>query len=155
VESAPDKGTTVRAFLPHVPPANAPEAETAEDASSGTVTILMVEDDAAVRMSTRAMLVRMGFSVIDVDTPSAALSVARNHPGHLDLLLTDIMLPELPGTRLADLVHELRPGIPVVRMSGYAGTVDLIKDPGAREAFIQKPFNADTLARAIREALAR
>jgi two-component system cell cycle sensor histidine kinase/response regulator CckA len=154
VESAPDEGTTVRAFLPHVPAANAPEAATAEDASSGMATILLVEDDAAVRISTRAMLVRLGFNVIDVDSPSAALSVARNHPGSLDLLLTDIMLPEMPGTRLAELIHDLRPGIPVVRMSGFSGTVDLIRDPKAREAFLQKPFSADTLARAVREALA-
>jgi two-component system cell cycle sensor histidine kinase/response regulator CckA len=155
VESAPDQGTTVRTFIPHVAAEDAPEAETAEDSSSGSATVLLVEDDAAVRMSTRAMIVRLGFNVIDVETPSEALAVARTHPGNLDLLVTDIMLPEMPGTRLADLIHELRPGIPVVRMSGFPGTIDLIQGAEAREAFLQKPFSVDTLSRAIREALSK
>jgi PAS domain S-box-containing protein len=155
VESAPDQGTTVRAFLPHVPSADPLEAADAADASSGSATILLVEDDAAVRSATRTMLERFGFSVIDVDSPTATLAVARNHPGTLDLLLTDIMLPEMPGTRLVELVRQLRPGLPVVRMSGFAGTVDLIQGTEAKEAFLQKPFTADALARSVRDALSR
>jgi two-component system cell cycle sensor histidine kinase/response regulator CckA len=154
VESEPDKGTTVRAFLPHVPGAEPLEAQDAGDASSDSVVILLCEDDKAVRSSTRAMLERFGYVVLEAEAPSDALAHARNHPGPIHLLLTDIMLPEMPGTRLAELVNELRPGLPVVRMSGFSGSVELIRDEAGRQSFLQKPFTADTLARVVREALA-
>jgi two-component system cell cycle sensor histidine kinase/response regulator CckA len=153
VESAPGEGTTVRTFLPHVESKSEPEAETAEDASSGAETILLVEDDVAVRTSTRAMLERLGYMVVDASSPSDALNVARHHPGELHLLLTDIMLPEMPGTRLAELITAMRPGIAVVRMSGFSGTVELLPDDDAKQAFLQKPFTVDALARAVRTAL--
>jgi CheY-like chemotaxis protein len=153
VESAPDQGTTVRTFLPHVAPVSEPEAETASDASSGSETILLVEDDKAVRTSTRAVLERLGYAVVEAESPSDALAIARNHPGELHLLLTDIMLPEMPGTRLAELVSAMRPGIAVVRMSGFPGTVDLLPDQDSKQTFLQKPFTVDALARAVRSAL--
>jgi two-component system cell cycle sensor histidine kinase/response regulator CckA len=155
VESATGEGTTVRAFLPHVEGKSEPEADSAEDASSGAETILLVEDDAAVRSSTRAMLERLGYAVVDAESPSDAMGIARHHPGELHLLLTDIMLPEMPGTRLAELIAGLRPGIAVVRMSGFSGTVELLPDDDAKQTFLQKPFTVDALARAVRTALSR
>ena len=155
VESAEGEGTTMRIFLPAVDPAPRSEPETEVDNPATGQTILVVEDDAAVRSSTRAILERLSYVVLDAETPTDALALARSHDGPIDVLLTDIMLPEMPGTRLADLVTQLRPDIRVVRMSGFPGTMDLLPDRAARHSFLQKPFTADTLARAIGAALAK
>ena len=154
VESAESDGTTMRIFLPTVDAVNRSEPETEIDISETGQTILIVEDDPAVRSSTRAMLERLRYLVLDAETPTDALALARSHDGAIDVLLTDIMLPEMPGTRLAELVTQLRPDIRVVRMSGFPGTVDLLPNPNARQSFLQKPFTADSLARAIGAALA-
>ncbi|MDQ8165322.1 MAG: PAS domain S-box protein [Gemmatimonadota bacterium] len=155
VESTEGAGTTMRIYLPAVDAATRSEPETEVENSETGQTVLVVEDDPAVRSSTRAMLERLRYVVLDAETPTDALALARLHNGPIDVLLTDIMLPEMPGTRLADLVAQLRPEIRVVRMSGFPGTVDLLPDSAARHSFLQKPFSADTLARAIGAALAK
>jgi two-component system cell cycle sensor histidine kinase/response regulator CckA len=155
VESAEGHGTTMRVFLPTVDAMHLSEPEAEIDSPEMGQTILVVEDDAAVRSSTRAMLERLRFVVLDAETPTDALAIARAHDGPIDVLLTDIMLPEMPGTRLADLVTQLRPDIRVIRMSGFPGTVELLPDRAARHSFLQKPFTPDTLARAIGAALAK
>jgi DNA-binding NtrC family response regulator len=155
VESAEGEGTTMRVFLPAVALTQHSEPEAEVYSGEAGQTILVVEDDPAVRSSTRAILERLRYAVLVAETPTDALAIARAHDGPIDVLLTDIMLPEMPGTRLADLVAQLRPDIRVVRMSGFPGTVELLPDVAARHTFLQKPFTADTLARAIGAALAR
>lgn len=158
VESMPDLGTTVRAFLPFVPTTGGEGSAT--DSTSrditelvgGNETILLVEDDYSVRTSTTAILERLGYEVIDAATPGRALDLLGARNGEIDLMLTDILLPEMSGVQLGEIALSRYPGLRIIRMSGYAG--------GEAEAtsgatYLQKPFSAETLARAIRGAFAR
>lgn len=159
VESVPDLGTTIRTFLPFMP-TTTDEAQTTERAShdiaelvGGDETILLVEDDASVRRSTRAMLDRLGYDVLDAGTPSKALEVLGARKGAVDLLITDILLPEMSGVQLGEIALARYPALRVIRISGYAGD-EATAAGAANIPYLQKPFTAETLARAIRGALA-
>ncbi len=157
VESVPGQGTTVRAFLPFAAtpvdaqaPAATP-AETGETAPGGDETILIVEDDAAVRASSKATLGRLGYTVLDAATPSEALDVLSRRSGDVDVLITDILLPEMSGVQLGEIVQSRYPHVRIIRMSGYSGDEP---PAGPPTAYLQKPFSVVTLARAIRGAIA-
>jgi len=159
VESVPDLGTTVRTFLPFVP-TTVGEARTTERASpditelvGGDETILLVEDDASVRTSAKAMLERLGYEVLDTATPARALELLAACNGAVDLLITDILLPEMSGVQLGEIALARYPALRVIRISGYAGD-DAAAASAADIPYLQKPFTAETLARAIRRALA-
>jgi two-component system, cell cycle sensor histidine kinase and response regulator CckA len=119
----------------------------------GTETILLVEDDDAVRAVTERALGRFGYVVLTARSGKEALSLARENED-IDLLLTDIMMPGMNGVEVATHVSELRPGIRVFYMSGYADQ-DLVRQglltPGTR--FLQKPFTPQELAESVREIL--
>lgn len=120
----------------------------------GSETILLVEDDPAVRSVTRRALNRFGYSVIAADGGREAVKIAAEHPDEIQLLLTDIMMPGMNGVEVADRVIDLRPDIRVFYMSGYADQ-DLVRQgllkPGAR--FLQKPFTPHELVERVREIL--
>jgi two-component system, cell cycle sensor histidine kinase and response regulator CckA len=120
----------------------------------GTETILLVEDDDAVRAVTQRALARFGYTVLPASGGEDALVIADAHPEDIDLLLTDIMMPGMNGVDVARRVVELRPGIRVFYMSGYADQ-DLVRQglltPGAR--FLQKPFTPQQLAERVRDIL--
>ena len=124
--------------------------------AGGTETILLVEDDDAVRAVTRRALSRFGYSVLTAEGGQEAIRIAEEHPEAIKLLLTDIMMPGMNGVEVAAQVGEIRPGIRVFYMSGYADQ-DLVRQglltPGTR--FLQKPFTPQELADRVRDILDR
>jgi two-component system, cell cycle sensor histidine kinase and response regulator CckA len=102
---------------------------------------------------TVTMLARRGFAALAANTPSEAVRIAERHSGEIDLLLTDVIMPEMNGRELAEALSKLRPHLKFLFMSGY--TADVIVHRGVLEngvSFIQKPFSAESLAVKIREA---
>jgi PAS domain S-box-containing protein len=155
VYSEPGQGTTFKIYLPRVAERAAPApAPHAPAPVGGRETILLVEDDAAVRRSTTQLLERMGYTVLAAARGDAALAIVSGSSRAIDLLLSDVVLPDLSGPQLARLLDGLRPGIRVLFMSGYADAAIVrhgILDAGA--SFLQKPAMPDALARKIREVL--
>ena len=156
VSSAPGQGTTFEMFLPRVDAKQetlaAPVAFT--DVPRGTETILLVEDEDAVRVIARRILEKSGYTVIEARHGVAALDVCREHCGSIDLLVTDVVMPEMGGPELAERLAEMCPDMRVLFMSGYADR-NLIhgSGPTGPVALIDKPFPPDGLARKVREVL--
>jgi PAS domain S-box-containing protein len=156
VYSEPGIGTTFKIYLPRVDEAivaGKPQAPLAS-ALRGRETVLLVEDEGALRMLTKNLLEICGYTVLEAKNGSEALDISQQHAGVIDLLLTDVVMPGISGRVLADQLIQLRPQIKVVFTSGYTGqTVGAhgILDPGS--FFLQKPFTRDALARKLREAL--
>lgn len=121
----------------------------------GDETILLVEDEVAVRRVTARMLTRLGYHVLEAEHGAQALDVARAEPCAIDLLLTDVLMPEMDGVTLAKHMQGLRTGIRVLYMSGYAADLMTPQTSGQAETpLVEKPFAWETMARAIRQALA-
>jgi two-component system cell cycle sensor histidine kinase/response regulator CckA len=156
LRSEPGHGATFRLYFPRVKLAPAAEA-TARKATAtvgGNETILLVEDDPAVRAFSRRCLADLGYTVIEATNGRQALKVARAHDGPIDLLLSDIIMPGIQGPDLAQRLARARPGIRTLLCSGFAG--DRIADGGGlRGAYLPKPYSVETLARAVRTALDR
>ena len=155
VHSEAGHGTTFRIYLPRLQE-TAVAAEAAEETPAARTggTILLVEDDEAVRRTLAAILDALGFTTLVAAGWREALSLAGRAEVGVDVLLTDVVMPELSGKELCERLRAVRPGLPVLYMSGY--TADVIVDHGIVEDgvhFIQKPFTMDDLARAIRTAL--
>ncbi|RJQ45789.1 MAG: PAS domain S-box protein [Gaiellales bacterium] len=158
VESVPGEGTTFEIYLPRY--TGAPE-EGGSTAATGTVggegeTVMLVEDEPTVLKMTETMLRRLGYKVITAPGPSEAINLAREHSGAIDVLVTDVVMPEMSGRQLADQVAEIMPGIGCLFMSGY--TADVISDHGVIDddvSFLQKPFTAQQLAGMLRDVLRR
>jgi two-component system, cell cycle sensor histidine kinase and response regulator CckA len=123
---------------------------------TGSETILLVEDDEAVRAVAERALLRFGYQVLSAPRGEDALRIVDEHDGIIDLLLTDIMMPGMNGVEVAASVAKMRPGIQVFFMSGYADQ-DLVRqgllEPGTH--FLQKPFTPQELAGRIRGILDR
>ncbi len=157
VESEPGRGTTFRIYLPKVAdaPDDAPRPEgVPAPAILGTETVLVVEDQAEVRKYAANALRAYGYRVIQAENASEALLLCERERQGIDLVLTDVVMPNLSGWELADLLRKHWPGIKVVFMSGY--TDDAIMHQGVLErgaGFIQKPFSPFQLASEVRRAL--
>jgi two-component system cell cycle sensor histidine kinase/response regulator CckA len=155
--SEPQKGTSFRVYLPRSDePVSKKSRSGAHPAAParGTETILMVEDDDGVRRLACHVLESLGYSVLCAESGGQALDLARDHRGKIDLVLTDVVMPEMSGReverRLAEAGHAAR----VLFMSGY--TDDAVLQHGVEEtgvAFLQKPFTPGALARKVREVL--
>jgi CheY-like chemotaxis protein len=153
ISSEPGGGSTFVVYLPRVADhAEGTETEQPEPAR-GTERILLVEDDSQVRELVLTILTARGYEVGAADSPETALAMLADESDY-DLLLTDVVMPTMNGTELADRVSELQPGIRVLYVSGYTGNA-LVETaslaPG--RAFVQKPFNARALSAKIRELL--
>jgi PAS domain S-box-containing protein len=158
VTSAPDQGTTVRIYLPLV---TAPVEATAvvsppapRTTAPGSATVLLVEDEWTVREFVRDVLHASGYRVLSAATPAEAEALAERHAGRIDLLLTDVIMPELSGRELADRLVRRRTGLRVLYISGY--TDDVLARHGVLEAgtsFLAKPFSPDALTHAVQEVL--
>ncbi len=156
IESEPGSGTTVRILLPAYR-----ESDSSETAlkprlapASGTETILLVEDDAAVRELARRILDAAGFHVLVAADGDSAMRIASTHPTGIDLLVTDVVMPGMSGRKLAHEFAAARPGVGVLFLSGYAD--DAVANHGivgAAVAFLQKPFSPHTLRKRVRELL--
>jgi two-component system cell cycle sensor histidine kinase/response regulator CckA len=156
VESEPGSGTIFRLYLPLAEKAARPErpARARKPARAGEETVLVVDDDPAVRDVIRTVLEMAGYTVVGTGTVEEALDQLRSEAGPIDLLLTDLILPGMNGRELARLAADARPGLEVVYMSGYMD--DSVASSGILEpgtSYIEKPFTADELVGMVGEAL--
>ncbi len=156
VYSEPGRGATFKIYLPRVE--EAVEATMSERAAQklprATQTVLLVEDEAAVRALVRNVLVSSGYTVLEATAGQEALQVSEQHQGPIHLLLTDVIMPGMGGRELTERLGSTRPEMKVVYMSGY--TDDAIVHHGvldAGTAFLQKPFTPDAVARMVRDVL--
>ncbi|MGE0493086.1 MAG: GAF domain-containing protein [Vulcanimicrobiota bacterium] len=157
VDSEPGHGTTFRLYFPrHLGegPIQRTDASALEFPTGNGQTILVVEDDAAILKLARRMLGHLGYKVLTASGPLQALELAEQEPGPIDLLLTDVILPEMNGRQLAERLGSLMPGLRLLYMSGY--TADIITSHGIVEEGLQllgKPFSVAELAAAVGKAL--
>ena len=156
VESAPGRGSTFRIFLPEAQTEpEAPSATGPEEILRGTETVLLVEDEEAVREVTARELESLGYQVLPCASAREALSVAAGHRGPLQLLVTDVVMPHMNGRELATRLSGCRHGLRVLYTSGYGE--DVIARHGMLEAgvlLLEKPYSLLSLARYVRRALA-
>ena len=159
VYSEPGMGTVFKVYLPRIDDTTAgliAKQEQETNAPRGTETILLVEDEEVVRGLTRKILMQAGYIVLDAKSGDEAIRLCQTHAGPIDLLLTDIVMPEFSGKEVADRLLQLRPSTRVLFMSGYTG--EAIVQHGVLDAnvkFIQKPFTWVTLTKKVREVLNR
>ena len=156
LESEPGRGTTFRIFLPQA--SSAGDAGPAEAGIpkllGGTNTILVVEDEPAVRRFVAELLRGTGYDVLEASNGQEAISVAANHRGAIHLLLTDMMMPGMTGLQLAADLCELHPESKVVVVSGYSEGFSPAAPLAHNIRYLQKPFTPEHLTRAVREAIA-
>jgi len=158
ITSQPGVGTTVTVLLPFGPAAPQPSVVVDAPAASTTdghgETLLVVEDEAALRDVAGRILSGAGYRVLTADGGQRALELAALHDGSIDLLLSDVVMPGMLGNELAERMADVRPGTPVLFMSGYAQPVLASQgtlDPGV--ALLEKPFTAADLLSAVRKRL--
>ena len=156
VESAVDIGTTFRVYLPAadlMPDANESRQLPAEVAR-GQETVLLCEDNASVLHLAQRALQERGYTVLATQDAERALVTVAAHDGEIDLLLTDVILPGMNGHQLADRLQAVRPGLPVLYMSGYtADVLDTQGVPQKGSRLLEKPFTVEGLARRVRTVL--
>jgi len=162
VYSEPGVGTTFRIYFPQVlqtlaaeeAPVRVPTQEIA--LLRGNETVLLVEDEEAVRIFAASVLRRQGYEVIEAHNGVEALELLQRAHGRVQLLLTDVVMPEMGGPALVARLRDQYPTLPVLYMSGYAERAvvhnGLVK---SKQAFLQKPFTPIVLARKVREVLDR
>jgi len=156
VESAPGRGTTIAVYLPPVAALPVPAAVSPEPAlrpAAVDATILLVEDEDAVRRMTTQMLSRAGYQVLPAATPAEARAIFARQRSDIDLLLTDVVMPEMHGPDLADLLLAERPDLPVLFVSGYSDVMPLRGPAAGRRAFLAKPFTISAVTAAIAELI--
>ena len=121
---------------------------------TGTETLLVVEDEGVVRNLVRKRLQRDGYTVLEANHGEEALRIAIRYEGTIDLMVTDVVLPNMSGRQLAERMATIRSDTRVLYMSGYADSAIVqhgVLDPGI--AFLRKPFTLDALASKVREVL--
>jgi signal transduction histidine kinase/CheY-like chemotaxis protein len=158
VDSEPQQGTRVRIYLPAVDePVEAIEPKRTQPAVAaprGSETLLLVEDEEGVRDLISEWLGGHGYAVLVASNGADALALAARQQGRIDLLIADVIMPQMGGPALAARLLPVRPEMKVIYVSGYAD--EAIGDPqvlAAGAAFLQKPFSLDTLVRKVREIL--
>ena len=154
--SEPGKGTTFKIYLPAIAalPEDIGKVAPAEAPRRGAGTVLVVEDDEQLRRLTHRALDAQGYTVLVADRGATALDIARRHKGEIDLLLTDVIMPDTNGRKLAETIQAARPGMRVLYMSGYPdGAIAShgMLEPGV--AYLAKPFTTDAITRRVREVL--
>ena len=157
VYSEPGQGTTFKLYLPLVESANHPLeiAATEAEARKGTATILVVEDEEMVRELICKTLATYGYNVLEANNALHALTLAEEHKEGIDLVLTDIIMPQMNGHKLYQQIVASYPNIKSLYMSGY--TDNVIAHHGILNRginFIQKPFTVQSLIQKVRDVLA-
>ncbi len=158
VDSDPGIGTTFTLYFPrHLGEAEKTVRNESERADAGgQETILLVEDEPAILKLMTRMLQQKGYRVLHAQTPGEGIRLAREYPGDIDLLITDVIMPEMNGRELASAVLSLYPRLKCLFMSGY--TADVIAHQGLMDRyinFIQKPFSTQSMLAKVREVLNR
>ncbi len=156
VFSEPGRGSVFRCYFPAAgaPRPEAGDAEAAVESLAGTETILIAEDQGEVRELMRRALAREGYNVLEASHGREALELAAAYDGPIDLLITDVVMPLVSGKELAEQLTALRPGLPVLFVSGYSS--EAVERRGVltpESVFLQKPILPDQLTRAVREIL--
>lgn len=159
VQSKPGSETIFRIYLPLATDLEEQKQQQPRSAgvaaSLGNATILLVEDNEMVMDMTRELLENSGCSVLSAFLPEDAITLAREYPGRIDLLLSDVVMPQMNGPELHGRLSEFIPGLPVLYMSGYAGNVVVKNGTLEEEAIcITKPFTAETLLDGVAKLLA-
>jgi PAS domain S-box-containing protein len=154
VSSAPGKGARFRVLLPALPEAAVP-VQTPEAATAAGKTVLLVEDEPAVRLLVVLMLAQAGYTVVQAADGQAGLDQFRQRPDDFDIVLLDLTMPRLDGLEVLAELRRLRPSVPVVLMTGYhAHDVSGRTGPGEANRLLQKPFTSEKLLAALGQALA-
>ncbi|MDZ7831434.1 MAG: response regulator [Desulfobacterales bacterium] len=158
VYSEPGEGTTFKIYLPSQEEAEKSGVHSAKkstmQAPMGTETILIVEDEKAILQLSRRMIEGLGYTVLIAGNPSEALQLSKDYHGSIDLLITDVVMPEMNGWDLSSQLAKNHPGLKTLFMSGY--TANVIAHHGMLDEglqFIQKPFSLKDLAVKVREVL--
>jgi two-component system, cell cycle sensor histidine kinase and response regulator CckA len=156
VYSELDHGTTFRIYLPRcdAPAQRMAPSASAEAAPRGAETLLLLEDEDALRLVIAEVLEESGYKVITAAVPEEALQAGLSHPGRIDLLLTDVVMPKVSGRDAFERLKAAQPKVRALYMSGY--TNEVINHNGVLDAgtkFIQKPFAFDALLHKIREVI--
>ena len=152
----PGRGSTFKVYLPRLEEDATPAVVTPfiEEPATGTETILVVEDEEAVRKVAARTLRLAGYQVLTAADGEEALLACQGHQGEIHLLLTDVVMPQMSGPHLAKRLQELRPELRVLYMSGYSEDAIVhhgVLDPGT--SFVGKPFGGNDLRRKVRQAL--
>jgi two-component system, cell cycle sensor histidine kinase and response regulator CckA len=156
VYSEPGQGTTFKIYLPRhrVRAASLSPKGRDELGKGGQETVLLVEDEPTILKMITMMLEREGYTVVGASTPGEAIRLAKEHSGDIQLIMTDVVMPEMNGRDLAKNILSIYPGAKCLFMSGYTANVIAhhgILDEGV--SFIQKPFSKGALTAKVREAL--
>jgi len=150
------KGTTFKLYFPRVsdPVSESADGDANQPKALGSETVLVVEDEKAVRDLTVKMMRQLGYNVLAAANGEEAIEIGRSHTGHIALLLTDVVMPNMSGRQVADLLLASRPGIRVLYLSGY--TENTVVHHGVLEegvSFLPKPFSREALGKKVREIL--
>jgi CheY-like chemotaxis protein len=156
VYSEPGRGTTFKVYLPRLSDTTTVRKSTERLAQNagGSETILLAEDDDAVRNLARRVLEHAGYRVLPADNGAEALRVSKEHEGTIHLLVTDMVMPGMSGTQLAERLRDTRPALRVLYLSGYTDAAVLRTGMlSASEQFLQKPFSPQAFGLKVREVL--
>jgi CheY-like chemotaxis protein len=159
VNSAPNRGTTLEVYWPHFSATEDSDTERQSESVSPTAwtgTILLVEDDPIVQLTVCSTLERLGYAVITANSGRKALARIQEKEQRPEVVLTDVVMPDMSGRELAEQLWQKYPGIKVIFMSGY--TADAILRHGIAQeevAFLQKPFTREMLQRTLQSLLGR
>ena len=150
------EGTTFKIYLPRIRCGSEPlrKEQAPLEAPKGVETVLIVEDDDAVRSLACKILELQGYKILEAKDGEEAMKVSKEYKGPIHLMITDVVMPGISGRELQEQLHPLRPAMKVLYMSGYtdnATAYHKVLDSGV--AFLQKPFTPETLARKVREVL--
>jgi len=156
VESEPEKGTVFRMYFPVS--GNEPESSTDTELFEcrevrGSETVLVVEDDESVRECSVEFLSSVGYQVLAAASGEEAVALAARHKGKIDLMLADVVMPGVNGTKLALSLAETRPDMKVLFVSGHGGTVARLKGVETGAQFLEKPYPFALLATTVRKML--
>lgn len=156
VQSEPGRGTSFRIYLPRVsaPAAGEEPSQEQKKNPTGMERILLVEDEQSILQLTQRILEHHGYRVMAAPSPMEALDLAERHAGRIDLLITDVIMPEMNGRELMERISAVKPGFKCIFMSGYTGDIlakHSIVDKGVH--FLQKPFSVKSLTEKVRQVL--
>jgi two-component system cell cycle sensor histidine kinase/response regulator CckA len=157
VFSEPGEGSAFQIYFPLEPMSGAerPSGPPTRVQLRGNETVLVVEDEAMLRQMLRHTLTGLGYQVLVAAEPNVALEICAQHAGSIDLLLSDLVMPQMNGRALAERARELRPELRVLLMSGYTDEIVLRGQEDSPYQFIEKPFPLNVLAGKVREVLAQ
>ena len=156
VYSEPGRGTTFKLYFPRIDekPATSSIRAAPEEHFGGRETVLVVEDEQQVLKIIESMLTRKGYTVVTANRGETAVALSKEAAGPIDLLVTDVGIPGMDGSKVWKAVKRFHPGIEVLFISGYPEDFVPLQDIGdGKRIFLQKPFGSDTLLRRVREIL--